>query len=184
MTTTHLYRYPCAAGLLLAALTVFAHTSTVEAQEQFRADTWNKLSGSAGIRYGTDELNLGFGAHGGYTVEPGIYIGGLFDYFLGNDVFSAWMVLVEAGYDFGLAPGLVVRPVFDLGIVGVSVDLECPPGLEAFCDASSTSATELEAGLGAHILYNLDPITLGGELRFLFAETSSFIVGVNVGVIL
>ncbi len=171
---------------LLATLLVCLGEGRAHAQEQFRAETWERPSGSLGLRYGSDNLNLGLGLNGGYTIDPGVYIGGMFNYFFGESEeafgtevsFSAWMFMVEGGYDFGVTDNLILRPVLGLGVIGMTGEV-CVAG-----NCVDNGDTGLELGLGGHVVYVIDTITLGGELRILFGDADAFMAGVNVGLLL
>ena len=72
-----------------------------------------------GVRYGTRDLNLGFGARGGFLLPNHMWLGGSFDYFLGfsrliegstgTDNYRAWNLGGEVGYDFDLDEGFSLR---------------------------------------------------------------------------
>jgi len=176
------------APLLLASslALLLGLADSASAQEQFHAGTWNKPSASLGLRFATDNLNVGLGLHGGYTINPGIYLGGLFDYFFGESdevfgaeySFSAWMLMFEGGYDFGLVEGkLVLRPVLLLGVLGVTG--EACVGNTCMDD----SDTDFEGGLGGHVIYLIDSFSLGGEMRLIFGDADAFVIGVNGGMV-
>jgi hypothetical protein len=94
--------------------------------------TWSHAQMNGGARYGSDNLNLGFGARGGYTLPNGVYIGGLFDYFIGESQTMSnsgtsisasaheWNIGAEGGFDFRLDERLMVRPFIGLGIANAS----------------------------------------------------------------
>ena len=154
--------------------------------------TIEKVPVLAGFRYGSNGLNLGIGIHGGYVLAPGIYVGGLFDYYFGgtreNEVEGygepatlsqqAWLAAFEGGYDLRV-DRLVVRPVLTLGMMGVSREA-C---LGAVCQ--SESYTHVSFSAGSHLWYMLSTtVSVGSELRLRFGRTDGFVLGVNACVLL
>src|SRR5690349_17255626 len=96
-----LRRRPRAAAVALFAAAICAGSATARADVPFaQAATWSRPQASAGLRFGTNHLNLGLGARGGYTLPQGVYIGGVLDYFLGEDSAHMFDFGVEGGYDF------------------------------------------------------------------------------------
>lgn len=166
-----------ATGLLSAAAIPCA------AQEQFTAETWNRASGAAGLRFGTDDLNLGLGAQLGYTLGMGVYFGADFDYYLGDSEEagvrevsnSAWTLMVEGGFDFGVADRLVLRPLLGMGIAGASGE-SCVANV-----CASRGDTDFELSLGGQALYFIGNLTLGGEIKAILAGIDALVVGLNVG---
>jgi hypothetical protein len=155
-------------------------SDSAQAQEQFRGFTWERPTANVGLRFASEDLNFGLGLGGGYTLNPGIYIGGLFDYFFGEDGFDAWMLMAEGGYDFGVADRLVLRPSLALGVITASYDAVCGAGV-CFGGGSDSS---FELGLGGQALYDLGSVTLGGELRIMLGDFETFfLVGANVGMV-
>ncbi|MGD8861190.1 MAG: autotransporter domain-containing protein [Myxococcales bacterium] len=187
-------RFALVALLSLGALTSVAPSS---AQAQAKAFTAGRGSLAGGIRLGTDNLGLGLGVNGGYTLDMNVYLGGLFDYFFVDDGDAnisgfgasadfdtdAWFLMFEGGYDFGVASSLVLRPTFALGIINVSAEgCATVPGFGEQCIDDSNS--ELEAGLGGQVLFDLGGLTLGGELRFMLAEAEELWLGASLGGVL
>jgi len=157
--------------IVLTGLCLLGLTSTASAQEQFRAPTWSRVTGSAGLRLASDNLGVGLGARAGYTLPQGIYVGGQTDYFFGENSLSALSFMAEGGYDFGVVENLVLRPVLLLGLVDISVD-----------NCSSCGATEVDVGLGGQAYYYITPqLNVGGELRVLFGGADFFVLGGHVG---
>ena len=153
--------------------------------------TWERATLNGGPRLATDDLNFGLGINGGYTLNQGVYLGGLFNYFLGEKSessfgptrieydFDAWFLMFEGGYDFGLAPKLVVRPTFAMGIVRAhgEVCVINPAGSD--CDSHSDS--EFQAAASGQILYDMGGLTIGGEMRLFFAEFEGIWFGFSIG---
>jgi hypothetical protein len=113
---------------LTALVLTIGVTGTTAAQE--RAPTANKGSAGATLGYGVhvggggDNIyGLGLGAHGGYTLDMNLFVGGFFNYFLGESSseagveYSANMMQIsgEIGYDVGLG-AIVIRPSIGLGV--------------------------------------------------------------------
>lgn len=156
--------------------------------------TWSRGTINGGPRFATDNLNLGLGVNGGYTLPMGVYLGGLFDAFIGEkDEFQfgptrveadfwAWLLMFDAGYDLGLAPNFVLRPSFALGLSTVHVEVcTTGPGFNA-CDDDTDSDTQ--AAIGANALYNTGSLTIGGEVRLFFADFDGIWFGFNIGGVL
>ena len=172
-------------ALLLVSLLLVSPTA---AQEALRAPTWNHPSASAGLRLGTADLNLGFGLRGGFTLAPGIYIGALGDYFFGNSTttgatehsMSAWLLMVEVGYDVGLVDGaLLVRPTVNLGAVGNEHE-SCTGSV-----CSDRGYTRMRGGIGGQVSYFFSPhLAAGSELRLLFTGSTVAILGANLSGVL
>lgn len=170
---------------LLGLLAFASHASALEP-----ADTAGAASGSLGLRFGSDDLNLGFGGRAGYTLDFGLYVGGMGEYFLGTSddaggvetSFSAWMLGGEVGYDLGVAQGLVIRPALTIALAGVTAEV-CvnAAGLGGGCTDGSDE--EMDIGIGAQGLYNLGGLQLGAELRYMVKELEAIIFGANVGMI-
>lgn len=181
-------------GLGIAAVSLIS--SVAAAEEPFTAD-----KGQVGLQlmYGIDmedgDLNpYGFGLapQGGYTISPGVYIGGRFDYFFGGSEkvsvlgveaetsFNIYQFLLEAGYDVGLNEAMVLRPKLGLGFGKVSAEM-CSGGTCIEAD----SDTEFVLSPGVNFLYNFDPIYLNIDARYnmLMAEENSeaFVLGAGAG---
>jgi hypothetical protein len=104
---------------------VLCLSAAAHAEEAF---TLEKPQVGIGLGYGLwagedigdyNPYGIGFAVHGGYTLPMGVFIGGNFDYFLGDsEGDSSWNVyqfMVEGGYDIGLGPTAVIRPQLGLG---------------------------------------------------------------------
>jgi hypothetical protein len=179
---------------LRIALFLICCTSSAHA-ELLPPFTQNAVSLSAGLRYGSNDLNLGLGAHGGYTLEQRIYVGGAFDYWFGEseevETFggsvtaeaSGWNVFGLVGYDFGLTEQLVIRPFGGGGIFRANAEAcTIVPGapVSQCVVASETQAT---GAVGGQLMVLLGGAHLGGEVRFIFAEETAAIIGANVGAV-
>jgi hypothetical protein len=162
-----------------------------EAHALERGFTWERATLNGGPRLATDDLNFGLGINGGYTLNQGVYLGGLFNYFLGEKDesnfgptrveydFDAWFLMFEGGFDFSLAPKLVVRPTFAMGIAGAHGEVcVITPAGEA-CDSDSDS--DFQAAVSGQLLYDLGGLTIGGETRLFFADFEGIWFGFNIG---
>jgi hypothetical protein len=153
-----------------------------------RAFTAERISVEAGVRYGSRSLDFGVGGRAGYTLDFGLYFGALFDYWFGGsqevgfppaDViktdYSAWDLLGEAGYDFGVLPMLVIRPFGGFGVVHEDIEI-CtgPTCLEG-------SGSDAVGEFGGAVIVSLDGLHLGGEFRVMFAGEAVVIIGANIG---
>jgi hypothetical protein len=153
------------------------------------AFTLERAQVSGGLRYGSEGLKFGVGARGGYTIDPGIYVGGLFDYWFGDSEETAvpgggnitakssgWDMIGECGYDLGVAPTVVIRPFGGLGIIHGDTEVCTPAGC---IDASGSDAI---GAFGAQALFWLDDgFHVGAELRVMFSEEAAIVIGGNIG---
>ncbi len=158
-----------AAALLVAAAVTSG--GTAHASPFVQAISWSKPQASGGLRFGSNHLNLGFGARGGYTLPQGVYIGGVADYFLGEESAHFFDFGAEGGFDFAVSPMMMVRPFAGLGIASVRV---CVADV---CE--SDSATFIE--LGGIFNYFTETLFYGGELRIISADDSAIVIGGHVG---
>jgi hypothetical protein len=136
-----------------------------------QAITWGKPQVSGGLRLGTENLNLGFGARGGYTFPQGAYVGGVLDYFLGENGFHFYDLGIEAGYDFAINPVMMVRPFAGLGLAWARACV--------YDVCASDSDTFIE--LGGQVDYFMERLHIGGELRILSAHDTAIVLGAHVG---
>ncbi len=160
-----------------------------------QAFTMDQASLLATIEWGTNDLDLGLGARLGYTLNPGIYLGGVFDYWFGetqtetipfgggNVSASAhgWDALAIAGYDFGPTPKVLIRPFAGGGVIRESAEA-CTPSGEGTETCVSASHSAGIGTFGGLIAARIDPVMLGGEARLLFGDSTSFVIGADVGV--
>jgi hypothetical protein len=165
------------------------------ASADFRGFTWNRGTLHGGLRFASDDLDLGVGAGGGYTLGQGVYLGGLFAYYFADDDsagfggfgveadWDVWFLMFEGGYDFGVTPELVLRPTFAIGVANTSFEL-CADVPGASPDCTDDSDSDMEAALGGHVLYDLGGVYLGGELRLIFGDFDGAWLGFNVGGVL
>jgi len=149
-------------------------------QAQFTAPfTADRVSASLGLGFGSNDLNFGLGARAGFTMRPGIYLGVLGVYWLGKSVddlnpgfrttgsVHAWDVFGNVGYDLAPSERLVLRPFAGYGALATFGDV-CTSGLGG--DRCQSARDSKGAGLvGTQLLFDNFGLTLGGELRVLFA---------------
>lgn len=177
-----------------------------QAQEAFTAE---KLTASVGLNYGLytgDEIGdinpygLGFHARAGYTLPMNLYLGGMFEYYLGGseDIgglgelsMNISQLMAEVGYDIALGDTAVIRPVLGLGMSFVSgescIDDVTVPGfgtIEGEC--ADNSESELAVAPGAVALLDFGSVFGTGSLRYnhIFVEDGSaagLLLGVGVG---
>jgi hypothetical protein len=153
--------------------------------------TQNRAQVLGGVRFGSDDLNLGLGLKAGYTLPMDLYVGGMFDYFFGEHEestingfhteysFSFWLLSPEVGYDFGIIPSLMVRPFGGIGLAAVNGE-SCTqgPGVNVCNDFSDSDVGLLLGGL---IHYSVGSVFFGGELRFLLYDDEALMIGVHAG---
>jgi hypothetical protein len=173
------------------ALALFAGARRAEANYPAAALSWSHGQMNAGARYGSDNLNLGLGARGGYTLPNGVYLGGMFDYFIGehrslsaNGTSSSadahmWDVAAEGGFDFALTDALMIRPYIGLGIAEASASVCMDAVGGPTCIDASGSDSFLE--LGGLINYLSGQLMFGGDVRMMTAENTVLVIGGHVG---
>jgi hypothetical protein len=151
--------------------------------------TLERAQVSGGLRYGSGGLNFGVGARGGYTIDPGAYVGGLFDYWFGESEettvpgggtisakSSAWNMIAEGGYDLGVTPEIVIRPFGGLGIIHGDAEVCTPAG------CIDASGSDFIGEFGGQALFWLDDgFHVGAELRVMFSEDAAVVIGGNIG---
>jgi hypothetical protein len=136
-------------------------------------------------------LNFGLGARAGYVLKGNAYIGAMFDYFFGTTEevntagaqgevsASMWTFALEGGYDLTVADEMVIRPFGGLGTSKAMIESCFDSGpLEGCVDADDSEFTFL---FGALMLYELDPVFVGPELRVMIADGSALVIGGHVG---
>ncbi len=171
------------------AAAVLAAPAVASAARPF---TLERATVGGGVRFGSDDLNFGLGARGGYTIRESVYIGGLFDYWFGEDddqsfgptrrsySSSAWDLMAIGGYDFGLSPVVVIRPFGGIGIMSYNWEgCAAVAGLGEVCrDGDETDAA---GTFGAEALLDLGGWNIGGEFRVLISDDTHAIIGANIG---
>jgi hypothetical protein len=179
-------------GLTAVAALTCAATVTAPA-EAVPSFTLERTTLGGGIRWGSDDLEFGIGVRGGYTLRQGIYIGGLFDYWFGDDDDSevagiarferdinVWNLMGVVGYDAGITQSITIRPYGGFGIV--HVDFEECGGALGFNPCVENDETDPGMVLGGEMLFEIGTnLHVGPELRILIYEEAAFIIGGNFG---
>ncbi len=182
-----------AATLLASTLaTASAHAQTFPAPAPLTGDSViarpSPLAGrgqvAGGVRFGSDDLDLGLGVRAGYTLPNKLYLGGTFDYFFGDEEENAfarasaslWMLASEVGYEFPVAPNLVLRPFGGLAFVKVNGEF-CITG-----SCTSVSDDDLGLVLGGLLSYVSGSFFAGGDLRLLVVDDSALVFGGHAGI--
>jgi hypothetical protein len=165
-------------------------TWTAGAQAQPKpAFTTERATFAGGVRYGSENLNLGLGFRGGYTLSMNLYLGGLFEYWFGESEdfpggsasASGFDLMFEGGYDFGLTPEFTLRPLGGIGLFKASGEacVTDPFGGGETCTSASNS--KAAGSIGGQALYDVGGFNVGGELRLLFADETAALIGANIG---
>lgn len=185
-------RIPSWSALIVGSAVVLACRP---ARADNQAFTMDQASLLATVEWGTNDLDLGLGARLGYTLSPGIYVGGMFDYWFGETQSEAipfgggnisasahgWDALAVAGYDFGPTPNVLLRPFAGGGVIRESAEA-CTPGGTGTETCVSASHSAGIGTFGGLIAARIDPVMLGGEARLLVGDSTSFVIGADVGV--
>jgi Autotransporter beta-domain len=162
-----------------------------------------KIPLQAGLRYGTRDLNLGFGARGGFQLPNHMWLGGSFDYFLGfsrlveastgTDNYRVWNVGGEVGYDFDIDEGFSLRPYLGLGLAHADETLCARLDTGERC-ISPVRSNAKGCTLGWLLRYTIGIFSVSGDVRRrsvvegwnLFdsaAWTSAWVFGAETGVV-
>ena len=176
-----------------AALGALISATTAHAEEPFTADKFQVGGGlNYGLYMGDDEgdppnpYGLGLGLDLGYTLGPGVYLGGEFNYFFGSSEEEAGFEVstnimqygVEVGYDIGVSPELVIRPKAGIGMGSAKVEVSSDFGDD------SQSESGLFIPIGAGLLYSMGGWFIGGDVRYaIFSvtnETTDAVTGESV----
>jgi hypothetical protein len=170
---------------LLVSLTAFA-----EPQAGVPTATAGRVQVQVGLSYGSDNLEVGLTARAGYTLPMGVHVGALIDYFFettdlmapgGTSKLSAWNLGVEAGYDFGLGPAIVLRPFVGSGNIHGSTTFCSILGGSDACQESSSNDFFLELGGAAN--YVGQRFFGGADVRMIASDEAMWIVGGHVGLV-
>jgi hypothetical protein len=180
----------CAVSLLILLL------STTARSETHPAFTLDRMSGALGVRYGSNDLNAGVGALAGYTLPQSIYLGAVFDYWFGKSQnYSAfgvtqtakangWSLFGVVGYDFGVMPALVLRPLLGAGVLHGSAEVcQSAPG-SPVVQCVSASSSDAAGVFGGQLMYLVgSSLHVGGELRVVVASSSAVVFAGNIGML-
>lgn len=188
----------CVAGLAAGA-------APASAQELQRGlVTANKLSLGASVGYAfrvsddgdlDDDANpygVGLGLRGGYTLGGGLYLGGLFNYFLGesaggdvvNGRVNQMNIAGEAGFDIALGERAVLRPVVGLG-ASIAMGEICV--LDSCAEDQTDPYLLIAPGVDVVIALG-ENFYLGGEARYFYLPDDEFpdglLLAANIGALL
>jgi hypothetical protein len=178
---------------LIAAATLAGATTFAAPAEAVPSFTLDRATIGGGLRWASEDLEIGIGVRGGYTLGQGIYIGGVFDYFFGDDDdtdfggfastdvdYNVWDLMGVVGYDAGLTPSITIRPFGGFGIVHQDVEwCQQALGLENCFDDSESDAG---AVIGGEVLFEIsNSLHVGPEIRILIFEDTAFMLGGNFG---
>ena len=178
------------------ALSILTSGALAQAEPAFTAGQ-PSIAGQLqyGVYTGDGDLSyydLGLGLMGGYTLEPGVYLGGNFDYFLGGSEETyggeasakVWQLMGEVGYDLPLGPDAVLRPKLGLGMASVKV--ETCFELLGVSSCGGDSESKFAVAPGAQLLYNAGPVFLSVQARYnhIFVDEGNvdgILLGAGVG---
>ena len=155
--------------------------------------TLERATIGGGLRWASEDLEFGIGARGGYTLRQGIYIGGTFDYFFGDDDdaefgnfvqsdvdYNVWALMGVVGYDAGLTPSITIRPFGGFGVV--HQDWEACGQVLGIENCVDDSESDGGAVLGGEVLFEIGTsLHVGPEIRILIFEETAFLIGGNFG---
>lgn len=148
-----------------------------------------------GIWTGDGDTNFygpGVGVRGGFTLDPGLYLGANFDYFAGEKISgtsvraNVYDFVGEVGFDFWVHPNGILRPKLGIGL-GVAKVGGCasPAGLVNVC--ASRSENGLVLAPGVQYLHFLSDVFISLEARYQTvsidgSDPSALILGAGIGV--
>lgn len=160
----------CVAG----ALSALSWTGDAKAD----GATWGHASLNGGPRFATEDLEFGLGLNVGYTLDMGLYLGGMGNHFFAEEGFDVTFLGFDIGYDIGFGDKFVLRPSGTIG----------PAVLWLDCDrCDDESEMEFSFTAGANAIYAISSLTIGGELRYWWIDDlrdgDGIWAGFNIGVI-
>jgi hypothetical protein len=148
--------------LLFVALVLLA-ASQLSAQSDIK-----RIGGL--LAYGTNNLSIGFGAIGEFSVAEKITIAPNFTYFLGKSEdfggvtfsYKAWALGADARYYFTSEESLSIY-----GLAGLAYNNITVPGISFFGQtSSSTSSGKLGLDFGAGAVFGAGNLSPFGELKY------------------
>jgi hypothetical protein len=172
---------------ILAVLAAAVSLAALGTAKDARALPLLSLSASArglyGAALGDPYLNpygVGLGVRAGVSLPTSLYLGGAFDYFLGESKGSSISLLQlmgHVGYDVGLGP-LTLRPSLGLGLSQKKAegtnDTSVPPDY----------ISNIAASPGVELLVALGMMSVSAEARYNLvfdADPDAVIVGIGLG---
>jgi hypothetical protein len=160
------------AAWLAGALGALTWTSEAKAD----GVTWSHATLNGGPRFSSEDLDFGLGLNVGYTLDMGLYLGGMANHFFAQRYYDVSFLQFDIGYDIGFGDKFVLRPSGTLG-----------PAI-AWCDeCGDEMRTEFSFTMGANAIYAIGDLTIGGELRYWwiddFGDDDGIWAGFNIGVI-
>lgn len=142
-------------------------------EDQPSAERAFEVQLQAGPRYGTNDLNLGFGGRTGFLLQNHVWLGGTFDYFLGIDEsltptvtgkFRTWNAGGEVGYELAVTDGLWLRPYLGFGLAR-AVETICGPGVTGERCVSPAGSNHAVFNLGGLLRYAMGLVTVSADVR-------------------
>ena len=148
-----------------------------------------------GIWTGDGDVNPygpGVGIRGGFTLDPGVYLGANFDYFAGEKIpgtsvrVNVYDIVGEIGYDFWVHPNGILRPKLGLGLgvakVGGCVNVA---GIAGPCDSRSENGFAIAPGV--QYLHFLSDVYISLEARYQTisldgSDPSAIVLGAGIGI--
>jgi hypothetical protein len=160
----------CTAGALSALLW------TGEAKADVTGYSWGHATLNGGPRFASEDLDFGLGLNVGYTLDMGLYLGGLVDHFFAEEFVDLTFFMFDIGFDIGFGDKFVLRPTGSLGLANFWLD----------CDrCEDDTEGRFAFAMGANALYAIDQLLIGGELRYWWIDDADdgIWAGFNIGVV-
>jgi hypothetical protein len=135
------------------------------------------------LGFGTDNLNLGLGVRGGYTLPQKVYLGGAVTYHFGTsntipvpggtvtESVHVYYLMFEGGYDITAGP-VVVRPMAGLGPAWASASVSSSGPNVVTPAGYGASSTDFAFMLAGAVFYPIPDsnFAIGGEARILIVN--------------
>jgi hypothetical protein len=159
---------------MIAAMCAAGAVSALLWTGEAKADgfTWGHATLNGGPRFASDDLDFGLGLNVGYTLDMGLYLGGMADWFFAGRGYDVTFFMFDIGYDVGIGDRFVLRPTGSVG-------------LTTFHIRDFDSRSDFAITGGANAIYAIGKLTLGGELRFFWVDDwdEGIWAGFNIGVV-
>ncbi len=167
-----------ATGAFLTSVPAFADPATA-----------TSIQLGLGFRYGI-EMNegdfnpwgAGLGINGGITLPNAVYVGGVVEYFFGDELElpataltpasklsgNIWQLMAEGGYDIGLGPIFVLRPKLGAGLANLNQE-------SCFGPCSSEAKSYFALAPGATFLVITPVLKVSADVRYelVFADETA-----------